>query len=325
MFILHLFSGARRKGDFQDWAEQAAHRRGIDVVILSIDVVLNEVTGDLQNPHTVQQWKSLILQGKVGALLAGPPCETWSRARAIRTQCCTRWLEPGATCPSCRRVMPRPLRSPDAPWGRGGLRRRERHSLQLGNSLYRTTLELALACQTVGTPWIIEHPEQPDDDGLVSSWRLHETRTLAGMTTVEITAFDQCTAGARAIKPTMLMHSKLGNLRAHILALGDAGRCPHPLGAHRTLRGFQGDGSWRTSMAKTYPAILCRILAECVIEQVSVLWPALQDSDEFAYEAHGSLYQPLDVYGAGEQTIVGRDTFYSRWVVPGAAEARPTS
>ena len=88
MFILHLFSGARRKGDFQDWAKQAAHRQGIDIVVLSLDVVLDEIRVDLQNPHTVRQWKSLILQGKVCALLAGPPCESWSRARALRTRCC---------------------------------------------------------------------------------------------------------------------------------------------------------------------------------------------------------------------------------------------
>ena len=81
MYVLHLFSGPRRFGDIQHWLEEKALALSLDIMVLSIDVVLVPVNCDMQAPHAEKLWKSLILDGKVAAIIAGPPCETFSRVR----------------------------------------------------------------------------------------------------------------------------------------------------------------------------------------------------------------------------------------------------
>ena len=85
-FILHLFSGQRRPGDFQDHLESTFSQRMsvLPIVVLSVDIVLDGKRGDLSNPDTVNLWTDLILLKRVAFVLGGPPCETWSVARFRR-------------------------------------------------------------------------------------------------------------------------------------------------------------------------------------------------------------------------------------------------
>ena len=46
MLVLHLFSGHRRAGDLQCWLENEGRARGLELVVLSVDLAVDE-QGDL--------------------------------------------------------------------------------------------------------------------------------------------------------------------------------------------------------------------------------------------------------------------------------------
>ena len=53
----------------------------LPVVVLSLDVAIDAVKGDLSRQSTRHFWLALIRQRRVLAVIAGPPCETWSAVR----------------------------------------------------------------------------------------------------------------------------------------------------------------------------------------------------------------------------------------------------
>ena len=124
--------------------ERAAQQRGLDLVVLSLDVVLNPVTADLRNPKATRHWLDRILQGQVCGLAAGPPCNTWSHARRLNITCCGLTLQAGVTCPTVDDAHHDHYATPHT--SLDGLRARERRAPQLANHLYRSTLLLATAC-----------------------------------------------------------------------------------------------------------------------------------------------------------------------------------
>ena len=79
-YIIHLYSGRRRAGDFQEWMErllEERHWQGVRVISISIDPSMNI--------HCNKLWKFLmdiILQRRCLGLVLGLPCETWSRSSA---------------------------------------------------------------------------------------------------------------------------------------------------------------------------------------------------------------------------------------------------
>ncbi len=305
MYVLHLFSGQRRPRDVQFWLEKAAGERNLDIMVLSVDVLLDPVSCNLQDAAAVDRWMKLILSGKVAALLAGPPCETWSRARALSTHCCGAWLSPGARCGTCGLRTPRPLRSETLPWGVPGLRPRERQALELGNQLLRTTVLLAAACHTQQVPFVIEHPESAPDHP--SIWKLREMERLRQLDGIHEVSFDQCIFEADGVKPTTLLHGHLPSLAAACLARGRGGRCLHPPGWHIGLRGLSARGSWRTAPAKVYPPGLCELLGQSIVDAVAETWPWLTTSTDNDWDSYGHLYQALDPYK--EVIAYGSDTY----------------
>ena len=96
--------------------------------------------------------------GRIAAVLGGPPCETWSRARHLPPN-------------QCLGRPPRPLRSPASLWGLRHLRAREAQQVRLGNRLYRTQLEFMHMCAQYEVPGMLEHPIEPEEDFMASSWR----------------------------------------------------------------------------------------------------------------------------------------------------------
>ena len=100
--ILHLHSGHHRKNDLQHCYEHKIPPDDMSTYVLSRNVA-NAITGNLTNWTTVLCWRDQMAKGRVAAIIAGPPFETWSAAR-------TRPIE-GMKHP------PRPLRNHTMPWG----------------------------------------------------------------------------------------------------------------------------------------------------------------------------------------------------------------
>ena len=74
--VLHAYSGRRRRGDFPWFFDQIAQKKGLeDVYVLSIDIVIDEVWGDIGQQHIQRHWLRAIRDGSV-AMLSGPSCCT---------------------------------------------------------------------------------------------------------------------------------------------------------------------------------------------------------------------------------------------------------
>lgn len=75
--IAHLFSGRRRPGDFQSYAESARLPDGLSCLAISVDIIFSVTWGR----ETLELFLHAIHCGIILCMLAGPPCESWSIAR----------------------------------------------------------------------------------------------------------------------------------------------------------------------------------------------------------------------------------------------------
>ena len=191
-YFLHLFSGRRRQGDLQFFLDRfCSGLDGITVHVISLDVVLNTVWGDLLQPTTRQFWLDAIRSRLVIGLLGGPPCETWSQAREKSI--------------ANSQYAPRVLRTAEFPWGLESLRLRELIQLSVGNTLMGFQLEAVVELFCVGGIALTEHPAPPEADASVSIWKTPIIALLKGLPGIELIQLSQGLWGAKSPKPTSLL------------------------------------------------------------------------------------------------------------------------
>ena len=131
--------------------------------------------------------------GAIHGGLAGPPCETVSRARARQL-----FREDGTRC------GPRPLRSA----GHAGLpqlRLKELRQVTVANNLWGSTWRLFSACLCSGAPFIVEHPADPGEIDAPSMWRIPTVAWLRSFQGVQAPTILQGYYGAISPKPTTFM------------------------------------------------------------------------------------------------------------------------
>jgi len=88
--------------------EEIAASNGMeDVMVISLDIVINEEWGNIGREEVQKFWLAAILDGKVIGLLSGPPCCTWSAARGKVDPC----------LPSAKQKGPRIIRTRAELWG----------------------------------------------------------------------------------------------------------------------------------------------------------------------------------------------------------------
>eukprot|EP00969_Alexandrium_andersonii_P219478 9692893-Alexandrium_andersonii.AAC.1 len=80
MVVLHLFSGHRREGDFEDWLTRLGSAAGLLVKVVNGDLGHGPMW-DLRVEENVRAIELLAEAGAYDQVHAGPPCSTWSRAR----------------------------------------------------------------------------------------------------------------------------------------------------------------------------------------------------------------------------------------------------
>jgi hypothetical protein len=257
------------------------------VFVLSLDIALDADVGDLTCRCNVDRWLSLVATGRVIAIVAGPPCESWSSARHA----------PVAGRRSS--TVPRPIRSTVEPWGITGVSHRERLQLSLANALLQTSITFAAAAARYGASMILEHPRTPTwRCDTPSIWRLPEVRRLLDLDCARLIHVDQCTAGAPSRKPTSLLVINLPSLDAEIARLPGRGVCCHPHG-HPASLGLaslpDGRTRFRTAPLKEYPPRLCQAFATSILTDwhwaLNEWAPELDLPADFA-----PFFQPLDPY-----------------------------
>ena len=246
LIFLHLFSGHRRSGDVQEAVEAFAEKNGMAAKALSVDIAIHAHHGDILRPETQQKFVHAIRTGLISGFVAGPPCETWSKARENKLD-----LESGGQ-------GPRPLRSVETPEGLETLKVRELKQVLIGNRLLGVAALLAFHSWVVGIFALLEHPMLPDNDHSPSIWRLAVVRLLCKQVDVVKVTVRQGLFGAKSSKPTDLMIVRPPRNYQQILDKHQTrSRVPvmHAIG-------LQEDGSFHTTSLKVYPPALCSAMAE---------------------------------------------------------------
>ena len=182
--LLLLYGGRRRKGDVAHFAELGAARvaaHHLQLVVCVVDLV-HGPNHDISRGAT-KFWEAQIKGGRVAAIGAAPPCETWAISRYADAG----WHD---------RSRPVPLRTGKNIWGRKDLTPREARQVRTANVLLICTLIYATMASMYGIAMWIEHPDltarrrtkgNPDDPsaGAPSIWLLAATRRLAALPTTK--------------------------------------------------------------------------------------------------------------------------------------------
>ena len=262
--LVHAFSGRRRVGDFQYYLDRtSAVEEGFVLHTISLDLVVDACWGDVSRVETRQFWLHGIRAGYVTSLLAGPPCETWSKARGVAV--------PGRRCPRVLRLL-------EALWGMDSLSLRELRQLGVGNLLLLFTVEALVHLALVGGHGILEHPAIPDEEEKASIWRLPLIATLLTWPDFRTVRLAQGLWGAASPKPTMLLALNMPDLEHHLRAWQTAQDLPRGASI-----GVDSSGQWATTKLKEYPPALCGGLSSAFLaaQRAHATDPALLISQEF--------------------------------------------
>ena len=239
-FVIHFFSGRRRKGDLQERLEALPTATGFLLHVLSVDLVYGKEADLLDAGHR-KRWLNIFASGVVLAFWAGPPCETWSTARHN----------------ALAHINVRPVRSAVSPWGLMAMAVREARQVLVANLL----MWLSLLCLILQATWqhygMLEHPQRPRQPERASIWRTALWKIIQQMGCLEVGIY-QGLYGARSAKPTCLSFTPA---RSWI---------PQVLDKHRTCEslpkevsiGKNSEGSFWTSQLKEYPTALNSALAD---------------------------------------------------------------
>ena len=250
--ILHAFAGRRRLGDIQYYLERDMHPdSGFTMTVVSLDIVIDATWGDASRSTTRELWLRAIRERHVLAFIAGPPCETWSRARGVQA-------EPQADDDEGH--MPRVLRDEAELWGFSCLAIREAYQVIMGNCLLCFALEALVETAIAGSVGLLEHPAEPTDcKGLASIWKLPIMQVLVLLPGVERLRFAQGLMGSKTPKPTELLSVNL----PHMLPFLHKYRVRKEL-PHGRAVGKDALGGWRTTALKEYAPAFCRAIASAI-------------------------------------------------------------
>ena len=242
LILLHLFSGHRRHGDVQDSFEKLSGQACFPHYGLSVDVVISLEWGNLLKDEVRNFFLRAIRESQIVSTIAGPPCETWSKAREefYRNQ-----------------KGPRPVRTRASPWGMACLRLRELAQVKIGNLLLFVALQFAYVSWCAGAMMVLEHPAEPSSDYSVSIWRLGVVRFLIQQPGVVKWRLFQGHFGSPSPKPTdlLLVHPP-DNFRELLERCKSTQQLPK-----ETSIGCTDGGVFKTQRLKEYPVPLCRALA----------------------------------------------------------------
>ena len=255
--ILHLYSGRRRRGDVQFYLDRLSQNQSqFYLHIVSLDIVIDTIYGDAMRADTCDLWLSSIRSGYVIAMLAGPPCESWSRARGVPIN-----GEPAYTG-LVTRCGPRIIRDLHHLWGLDCVTLRELEQLKVGNALLGFTLLALLEMALADGQGMVEHPAEPLDlPQAASIWRLPLVKAIMQLPNIELLRFSQGLMGAKSHKPTHLLLLNLPQLLTCLHA--NRVRCDIPRTA--TI-GKDQSGNWSTAVLKEYPPAMCKAVAHALCQ-----------------------------------------------------------
>lgn len=247
--FLYVFSGRRRKNDYQQFVEQFLREQGQDGQVLLIDLALSP-QHDVTGHHLFDLFRSWFCCGCIASLLIAPPCETWSQARRNPTDV---------------QNAPRPIRSAQFPFGLDGLTQAELDQILVSSSLLFVSLRLFFLAIIHQVPATMEHPHAPAKRERASIWFLPWIQRFLEHTDVELLPINQAEYGAGSLKPTHLLMCCLPLCRRAF----NQHRVAFQWQDLQTLSGRDACGKWRTSYAKEYPGALNAAIAQAHVDAIA--------------------------------------------------------
>eukprot|EP00438_Fugacium_kawagutii_P017234 Skav228673 [mRNA] locus=scaffold1332:626815:631419:- [translate_table: standard] len=214
--------------------------------VLSVDIVIDEKYGNLMHPDTQEFWLWAARSHLVVGLLAGPPCNSWSRVRR-------RTLDDG-------RRGPRPIRSPQHPWALPSLSLGELTQIFGGNVLLAFAFKLFYALLVYGGVGLIEHPDEPETEDDVTIWKLPLVRAVTRHPDVWLHHTTQGFHGSEGLKPTGLLALRVPDLAT---SLQQWQLSPQRQRHHQTT-GRAVTGEFCTAKLKEYPPAYCGGIASAL-------------------------------------------------------------
>ena len=251
IWILHLFSGRRRRGDCHFWVE-CLHNfiPGYTVKILSVDTAVHKTMGNLDRGPVFSWLLRIVRKRFFASSLTGPPCETFSAAR--------HWEVPDER-------HPRPLRSASTPWLLAERTCKELHQTLIGTRLLYHSLIVEVEMVLAGGGSLMEHPREHPVEERVSVWRLQLHRKwIMHLPDAMEHHVEQWQVGSPGVKPTTLRALDLGPPQVVFQVFRD-GVDPLKVRPLNPLRGKASDGRYKTAAAKEYPSSLCRTLVIAIL------------------------------------------------------------
>ena len=200
-----MFAGVKRRSDLGSCLRRQGRRHKVSVIVEEVDVLRDSKKHNLLSPRRRKQYLRKVKGGNYFAVVASPPCGTFSRSR---------W-RPGG---------PKPLRLQHCPRGFPWLSGLHKASVRQANALVDFSADCLRAQFMVDSSrtGLLEHPE---DLGVVHggdhpgcSWHFNNVRALLDISEVITGALAQSDWGRPYPKPTRLL-GRLPGMQ-DILAVG---------------------------------------------------------------------------------------------------------
>lgn len=159
--------------------------------VLSVVIIFSEIWGNMMDPRTRGLFVHAALQGVLTAMVAGPPCETWSIARRKGLY---------------EQSGPVPVRDGDHLEGFPCLSNREAKQVCIGNDLLGVVAILLVAQYVAGNFLLCEHPQEPVKYADAPSiWKLPFFLLCGAWHGVQKVELLQGYFGAPSVEPTTFM------------------------------------------------------------------------------------------------------------------------
>ena len=224
----------------------------MDLVAIMVDS--DEVHGDAAHDLLNNKFYAQLLQraqsGEFLAIIAAPPCSTFSVARHFR---------PG----------PPPVRNRQHPRGIPNQNPVRAKEAERANLLITRTCAILTAAINTGSEFILENPADHGDPSNsycfvhrehCPLWQADEIKTLKRLSSAQEITFPLCALGHdyQKLTITLLCTPRLAASLRHLSKL----RCNHV--SHKQVGGINEDGKFTSGAAARYPAKLNLILAQSV-------------------------------------------------------------
>lgn len=255
--VLLLFSGPY---DRPDGLAIFLRRLGLEVTMVDNDGLKGDGRDDLSSDAFYQRLLERATAGEFLAVIAAPPCSTFSISRFMPHR-----ESPDGRGPPVLRTKRYPEGVPEVPAGHS-------RELRIANRLVRRMAYILGAATAAGSEILVENPPTRNDPAQEhlfmhaehsSLWDMPVMRYLQESAKCLTATFAQCRFSADSQKYTTFMYSPGFESSFSIL---HTLLCDHPTGTHSATAGGlrDADGKWNSADAAAFPADLNLFIAQGV-------------------------------------------------------------